>query len=183
MKRGRGSIKECLAYYDASNAAAQEVLDKHLEEFKNRWLKTSRSYFKLRVANSTNLYLMFWSPNGYTRPHEHLYPDGYTGAPATIYVLRGGLVQEHFSIQEAHQYHLLSASDYWTSGEPMEEDENVLHRIGNASLKDWAISIHEFVPGFTMRVYEFSLNKKWIVSGRRDTLGPPPKDAEPIWPG
>ena len=166
----------------ANNCTAQEKLDKDLEKFQTSWAKTrNKSYFKVKVPQSDNLYLMFWAPNGYTRPHEHLYPDGYTGVPATIYVLRGRLVQQHY-ILYAVGYDLLSESDYWVGGEPMEEDAQVLHRIVNPSLKDWAVSIHEFVPGFKMRVYEFALNKKWIVSGRRDTLGRPSDDAKPIWP-
>jgi hypothetical protein len=90
------------------------------------------------------------------------------------------LIQELFGIFEEN-YEVLERNEC-AVGEEIYEDPDSLHRIGNGSLRDWAVSIHEFTPGFKMKVYDFAENKKWLVDGNEDTLGDPRDDAGPIWP-
>lgn len=164
----------------------EEYFNLHIGRYQSRWLAFDQQYFKeiLKGSEDRRLYIMYWAPKGMTRPHQHIYED--KGAPATIYILRGGLSQELYAIFD-EGYERLEKNEF-SAGEEICEEPNSLHAIGNSSAHDWAVSIHEFVPGFKMRVYDFNFvrdgkkGRQWIVDGKEDTLGDPPESATPIWP-
>lgn len=150
--------------------------------YERRWLETGKrqQYFKQFGKESDDycVVMMFWAPGGHTRPHEHLYAG--KGSPAKIHVLYGGLVQELFDLSD-EKHECVKRNEY-SAGSEFQEEPDSLHRISNKSPCDWAVSMHEFVPGFQMRVYDFQRNLQWIVDGHEDTLGDPPENAEQIQP-
>ena len=148
-----------------------------IQRHKNLPRTQRRPYYKqvlLRYDDSCIVRIV-WAPEGRTRPHKH------GGSSVKIYVAQGTLEQDLFvlwgegcKLQERF-IHL--------EGERFCEDPETVHRIGNASPLDWAISLHLFVPPLeTMEVFDFTYNEHWIVQGDEDTLGEPPSDAIPIWP-
>lgn len=178
------TIEQYVEYFHNMEEREREaIFSQDIIRCRRLWQARGTQYCKktLTEGNGHCIQLMFWAPEGKTRPHEHLYPDEVRGAPATIYILRGTLTQDLFGILDEDYMHLQS-NKHGAWDEPIFEDHSAIHRIGNPSLREWAVSIHEFVPGFKMRVYDFGLNLQWVVEGTQDTLGPPPKDAEPIWP-
>ena len=181
MKR---TIEEYVAYFrNMSEAQREDYFMPEIQRCKNLQRRIGKQYCKKTLLHNKKrcIQLMVWAPEGKTRPHEHLYRLVDKGAPATIYVLRGGIVQDLFAILDEGYEHLES-NFHHAGDEPIIEDPSSIHRIGNASLKDWTITIHEFVPGFQMLVYDFGLNLIWIVDGKQDTLDSPPENALPIWP-
>jgi len=178
------SIEDYANYYRWMPGYDREKLFAHniaIYELERR--RSKKNYFKLELKSSSDhcVFLMFWAPEGKTRPHQHVYEG--RGSAAAIHVLKGTIVQELFRIGEA-QEELLEYNEYFYGygQEAIQEEPDCVHRIGNKSLSSWAITVHEFTPGFAMRVYDFELNRTWLIAGNEDTLGDPPYDAEPIWP-
>lgn len=136
-----------------------------------------RPYYKKVVvsADDSCIVRIIWTPEGKTRPHKH------GGSSAKIYVLQGALEQDLFSMWEEKCEFLERCIHL--EGEEFEENPETVHRIGNASPFDWAVSLHLFEPPLEeMEVFDFAYNERWTVKGDEDTMGEPPKSALPIWP-
>jgi hypothetical protein len=164
-----------------SDLEREEYFAHAIQKFREEWRRSGREYFKADLGTvGKNIYLIFWAPEGRTRPHRHIYPKSTVGSLAKIYVLEGTLTQDLFAIWD-EDCEILSRSEHPANGDPIEEDGEIVHRLGNKSLTQWAVSLHEFVPGFRMKVFDFGRNSEWFEDGTQDTLGRPPHNAKQIW--
>lgn len=145
--------------------------------YKNLPPAQRRPYYKKVVVSADDSCIVFivWTPEGKTRPHKH------GGSGAKIHVLKGALMQDLFAVWNESGEVLEQVMHL--EGEEFCEDPETVHRIGNASPFDWAVSLHLFEPPLTeMEVYDFAYNQRWTVKGDEDTMGEAPSDAKPIWP-
>ena len=136
-----------------------------------------RPYYKKVLMNASDscMILIVWAPEGKTRPHKH------GGSNTKIHVLQGALEQDLFAMWDEGCERLERCVHL--EGEEFEENPETVHRIGNASPFDWAVSLHLFEPPLEeMEVFDFAYNQRWTVKGGEDTMGDPPSDAAPIWP-
>ncbi len=160
-----------------SNPHITRVLAELIQEHKNLPLSQRRPYYKkvLVRAEDSCIVRIIWAPEGRTRPHKH------GGSSAKIYVLQGALAQELFALWD-EGCGLLERCIH-SEGEEFDEDPETIHRIGNASPFEWAVSLHIFEPALkAMEVFDFAYNERWTVHGDEDTMGEAPSDAVPIWP-
>jgi predicted metal-dependent enzyme (double-stranded beta helix superfamily) len=172
-----------LEYVDLIERLPEDDKARHFEEIVNRYKhlpkKSRRPYYKeiVRKTSESTIILTIWAPGGSTMPHEH------GGSQAMIRVLFGDLVQELFSIWE-EDYEVLERNEY-ACGEEIVEDQSSVHKIGNKSLRRWAVSLHLFEPPLLeMEVYNFEENWRSKVGGDEDThvlTATRPKNAVPIW--
>ncbi|MBI1888628.1 MAG: hypothetical protein HYS15_01710 [Candidatus Spechtbacteria bacterium] len=159
-----------------SDPAYKNFYNQILQRYKKLPPCERRPYYKevMMGAHDWCIVRIFWTPEGKTRPHKH------GGSNTRIHVLQGTLEQDLFAVWD-EGCELLERCIY-LEGEEFSEDPETVHRIGNASPFDWAVSLHLFEPPLEkMEVFDFTYNERWTVKGGEDTMGDPPKDALPIW--
>ena len=153
------------------------ILEECINGYKSLPPSQRRPYYKkvLVRAEDSCIVRIIWAPEGRTRPHKH------GGSSAKIYVVQGALAQELFALWD-QGCGLLDRCIY-SEGEEFDEDPETIHRIGNASPSDWAVSLHLFEPPLEeMEVFDFAYNERWTARGDEDTIGEAPGDVVPIWP-
>ncbi len=162
-----------------SEANQREYFDNIINKYKKLPKRERRPYYKTSVKSMDEFSIarIVWTPDGRTMPHKH------GGSEALIRVLYGGLTQELFAIWE-EDYEILERNEY-SAWEEIEESPETVHRIGNKSSRQWAVSLHLFDPRLdSMEVYNLEDNWRCIVRGDSDTvLTFRPKNAVPIWSG
>lgn len=138
-----------------------------------------RQYHKIPYGenNDTCVIVIFWAPDGKTRPHSH------GGSPARIRVVHGALAQDEFRIGDKPPAEWLGSTIHSTRKDwDMVEEPGGVHRVRNCLVTECSISVHEFKLDFSMEIFDiFESRLRWPVLGGEDTLGNPPANAVPIW--
>jgi len=137
-----------------------------------------KPYYKVPYGenNDTCVIMIFWAPDGRTRPHSH------GGSSARVRVVRWALAQDKYEIGESPPAKWLGRTVHSTHKDwDIIEEPGGVHRICNCSIVDWSVSVHEFYLDFSMEIYDFESNLHWPVEGEEDTLGKLSENAVPIW--
>jgi len=132
--------------------------------------RKKRPYYKFLVSeNKTKGYcliMIFWTPNGETRPHMH------GDSRAKIKVLQGTLCQTNFTLMEPKRNlrKFFIGRTYDALDGIIDEYPDTIHSVKNSSKYDWAVSLHLFTPELAeMTIYNFEENWRCDIKGDVDT--------------